>query len=153
MARRMLPDLRRLHRACLARSPTLARIASFLVVGATGFGVDLAVYAGLQALGVEHRLARFGSFWPAVTWTWHLNRRFTFRDRSRAAPVTQWTRFVAGCLLGLAVNVGTYTVLTTFVDVFDRHRLLALACGVVLGSAVNYPAASLYAYRRRSPPG
>ena len=150
MTRVALPRPRRLR---LARFPTLARIASFLVVGATGFGVDLAVYAGLQAFGVEHRLARFGAFWPAVTWTWHLNRRFTFPDRSREAPVAQWSRFVAGCLLGLAVNVGTYTVLTTFVDVFDRHRLLALVCGVVLGSAVNYPAASLYAYRRRPPGG
>ena len=59
---------------------------------------------------------------------------------------------MAGCLLGLAVNVGTYTVLTTFVAAFDRHRLLALVCGIVLGSAVNYPATSLYAYRRKRPP-
>ena len=149
--RRRLGHLRHRHSLCFARFPTAARIASFLVVGATGFGVDLAVYAGLQGLGVEHRLARFASFWPAVTWTWHLNRRLTFPDRPRAAPVAQWTRFVAGCLLGLAVNVGTYTALTTFVDLFDRHRLLALVCGVVLGSAVNYPAASLYAYPRRPP--
>ena len=149
--RQQLSRLRHLHRRQLARFPTLVRIASFLVVGATGFVVDLTVYLGLQALGVEHRLARFVSFWPAVTWTWGLNQRFTFPDRPRAAPVKQWTRFVAGCLLGLAVNVGTYTVLTTFVAAFDRHRLLALVCGIVLGSAVNYSAASLYAYRRTPP--
>ena len=126
----------------------MARVASFLAVGATGFVVDLAVYVGLQSLGVEHRLARFASFWPAVTWTWQLNRHFTFSDRPSTSPATQWTRFVAGSLTGLAVNVGTYTALTTFFAAFDRHRLLALACGVALGSVVNYTAATLYAYRR-----
>lgn len=146
--REQLACLRHRHRAVLAKFPTLARIATFLAVGATGFVIDLGVYVGLQGIGVEHRVARFVAFWPAVTWTWQLNRHMTFADRPRTAPVTQWTRFVAGCLTGLAVNVGTYTALTTLVDAFDRHRLVALVCGVVLGSVVNYSAATLYAYRR-----
>ncbi|MDE2811721.1 MAG: GtrA family protein [Gemmatimonadota bacterium] len=150
--RQQLARLRHRHRLYLARFPTLARIASFLAVGATGFVIDVGVYLGLQGIGVEHRLARFVSFWPAVTWTWRLNRDITFIDRPGTAPVTQWARFVAGCLTGLAVNVGTYTVLTTFVVFFDRYRLLALVCGVVLGSLVNYLAASLYAYRGTSRP-
>ena len=150
--RRQLARLRHLHRLCLASFPTSTRIASFLAVGATGFVIDLAVYLGLQGLGVEHRVARFASFWPAVTWNWRLNRDFTFRDRPRAAPVAQWARFVAACLTGFVVNVGTYTALTTFVAAFDRHRLLALVCGIVLGSVVNYSAATLYAYRRRREP-
>ena len=150
--RRQFARLRHLHRLCLARFPKSTRIASFLAVGATGFVIDLAVYLGLQGLGVEHRVARFASFWPAVTWTWRLNRDFTFRDRPRAAPVAQWARFVAASLTGFVVNVGTYAALTTLVAAFDRHRLLALVCGVVLGSVANYSAATLYAYRRASGP-
>lgn len=146
--RQRLADLRRLHRLCLARFPTSTHIAGFLAVGASGFVIDLAGYLGLQSLGVEHRLARFASFWPAVTWTWRLNRQFTFIDRPRTAPAPQWIRFVAGSLMGLTVNVGTYTVLTTLVAAFDRHRLAALVCGIALGSVVNFTAATLYAYRR-----
>lgn len=146
--RHLLADLRDRHRIRLESSPTATRIASFLAVGATGFVVDLAVYLGLQGLGVEHRVARFASFWPAVTWTWRLNRDFTFRDRPRAAPAAQWVRFVAASLTGFVVNVGTYAALTTSVAAFDRHRLLALVCGIALGSVANYSAATLYAYRR-----
>ena len=147
--RQQLAYLRHLHRLYLARFPTPTRIASFLAVGGSGFVLDVAVYFGLQALGVEHRLARFASFWPAVTWNWRLNRAVTFADRPRAPAARQWVRFALGSLIGLAVNVGSYTALTTFVATFDRHRTLALICGVALGSTVNYSAAALYAYRRK----
>ena len=150
--RQQLAYLRHLHRLYLTRFEWPARIASFLAVGASGFVIDVGVYFGLQAAGVEHRVARFVSFWPAVTWNWRLNRDFTFVDRPRAAPVTQWIRFVVGSLAGLAFNVGTYTALTTFVVAFDRHRFLALVCGIVLGSVVNYSAATFYAYRRKRRP-
>ena len=150
--RPLLVYLRDLHGDCRARFPTAARVAIFLGVGATGFVIDLAVYLGLQGLGFDHRVARFASFWPAVTWNWRLHRHVTFADRPRTAPVRQWTRFVAGSLTGLAVNVGTYTALTTFVPAFDRYRLLAFVCGIVLASVVNYSAASLYAYRRTRGP-
>jgi putative flippase GtrA len=64
--------------------------------------------------------------------------------------VRQWTKFVVSSLLGLAVNVGSYTLLTSFVDLFDRHRLPALVCGVALGGAVNFLVANRYVYRRRT---
>ena len=44
----------------------------------------------LQALGLEHRLARFLSFWPALTWNRRLNRVFTFAERPRRPPARQW---------------------------------------------------------------
>ena len=76
-----------LHRLYLARFGTPARVASFMAIGGTGFVVDIAVYLGLQGgLGIEHRLARFVSFWPAVTWNWQLNRALTFADRPSAPP-------------------------------------------------------------------
>ncbi len=146
--RQQLAFLRHLQRLYLVRFGTPARVASFLAVGGSGFVVDVAVYLGLQGLGLEHRLARFISFWPAVTWNWRLNRALTFEERPRSPVVRQWTQFAVGSLLGLGVNVGGYTALTTFVAVFDRHRLLALICGVALGSAVNYLVATRFAYRR-----
>ena len=140
--------LRHLHRLYLAKFGGPARIASFLAVGASGFVVDVACYVSLQALGVEHRLARFLSFWPALTWNWRLNRMLTFAERPRRPPARQWVQFALTSLLGLGVNVGGYALLTTFVEPFAQHRLPALIVGVALGSVVNYLFANGYVYRR-----
>ena len=128
------------------------RFLFFGLVGASGFLIDIAGYLCLQWLGVEHRLARGLSFWPAVTWNWWLNRNVTFSERRRRPRARQWGEFVAGSLLGFTVNWGSYTALTTLSDDFARHRLLAFVCGVGLGSIVNFLFASGYVYRKDPPP-
>ena len=143
-----LAYLRHLHRLYLAKFGGAARVASFLAVGATGFVVDVACYLSLQAAGLDHRLARFLSFWPAVTWNWCMNRALTFAERPRRPVGRQWRQFALTSLLGLAVNVGAYALLTSFVPPLARHRLLALVVGVALGSVVNYLLANGYVYRR-----
>ena len=147
--RQQIRFLRHLSRLYNYKFGSLARIPLFSVVGASGLIVDLAFYLGLQWAGVEHRLARFLSFWPAVSWNWALNRGLTFSERARQPRVGQWARFTASSLIGLGVNVGSYALLTSYVEVFDRHRLLAFFCGVGLGSLVNFVVADLYVYRRR----
>ncbi|MDE0420329.1 MAG: glycosyltransferase family 2 protein [Gammaproteobacteria bacterium] len=141
--------LRHVHRLYLFRYGRVARVASFLGVGASGFVIDVAFYLGLQGLGIEHRLARFLSFWPAVTWNWRLNRALTFAERPWRPRARQWAQFVGSSLLGLGLNVGTYTALTSFVAFFGRNRLLALICGVAVGSIANYLVANGWVYGRR----
>ena len=146
--RQQVNYLRHLYRLYQHRFGAVARLVSFGLVGASGFAIDISVYLGLQAIGVEHRVARFLSFWPAVTWNWFVNRGLTFEERPRQPRGRQWTRFVASSALGLAVNVGSYTLLTSFVEPFARHTLLALVLGVGLGGVVNFLAANRYVYRR-----
>ena len=146
--RQQLNYLRHLHRLYLFKFGGMARLLSFGLVGASGFVIDVAGYLVLQWLGIEHRLARLLSFWPAVTWNWFLNRGLTFGERQRQPHASQWAKFVAGSLLGLSVNVGGYTLLTSLVDWFARHRLLALLGGVALGSVVSFTVSNLYVYRR-----
>ena len=150
--KQQLNYLRHLHRLYRFRYGPSVRVLSFGLVGASGFAIDVAGYLGLQALGLEHRLARFLSFWPAVTWNWWLNRGFTFRERPRTRRRSQWARFVASSLVGLSVNVGGYTLLTSTVAVFDRQRWAALLLGVALGSVVNFLASTVYVYRRHARP-
>lgn len=151
--RQQLRFLRHLSRLYNHKFGSLARVPFFSAVGASGLVVDLACYLGLQWAGVEHRLARFLSFWPAVGWNWALNRGLTFSERARQPHLGQLARFMASSLIGLAVNVGSYALLTSYVDIFDRHRLLAFFCGVGLGSIVNFLVADLYVYGRRPGPG
>ena len=147
--RQQIRFLRHLSRLYNHKFGSLARIPFFSAVGASGLVVDLACYLGLQWAGVEHRLARFLSFWPTVSWNWALNRGLTFSERARQPHLGQLARFVASSLVGLGVNVGSYALLTSYVDLFDRHRLLAFFCGVGLGSLVNFVVADLYVYGRR----
>ena len=146
--RQQLNYLHHLHRLYRHRFGTAARLVSFALVGASGFAIDVLFYLSLQGLGLEHRLARFLSFWPAVSWNWLINRALTFDERPRQPHARQWTRFVASSVLGLAVNVGSYTLLTSFVDLFARYRLLALVLGVCLGGVVNFLVANRFVYRR-----
>lgn len=148
--RQQLNFLRHLYRLYRHKFGGPARLLCFGLVGASGLVIDVAVYFGLQWIGLEHRLARFLAFWPAVTWNWRLNRSFTFGERRREPHVRQWGKFVAGSLIGLSVNVGGYTILTSLIDFFASHRLLALLLGVLLGTVVNFLLANLFVYRRHS---
>ena len=148
--RQQIDFLRHLSLLYVHRHGGPLRVPCFALVGASGFVVDLVCYLALQWAGVEHRVARLLSFWPAVSWNWLLNRSVTFRDRAPETRAGQWAKFVAGSLVGLAVNVGSYAALTSFTDVFDRHRLLALLTGVGLGGLVNFMLSTLFVYRRHS---
>lgn len=150
--RQQINYLRHLGRLYLYRFGGLARVVSFGMVGASGFVVDLAFYLGLQAFGVEHRLARFLSFWPAVSWNWWLNRRVTFEDRPRQAPPRQWARFVIASLVGLSANVGSYLALTSHVGIFIRHPLFAFFLGIAFGGGINFLISTRYVYRRHPSP-
>lgn len=149
--RQQLAFLRHLFRLYRYRFGLPVRLLSFGAVGATGLIVDTAVYLGLQAVGLEHLLARFLSFWPAVTWNWRLNRVLTFADRPPAGAVGQWTRFAVASTVGLATNVGSYAALTSLVAPFTDRPLLALFAGVAIGSAANFAVATRFVYRPRRP--
>ena len=150
--RQQLNFLRHLCRLYRFKFGGTARVLCFGLVGAGGLVIDVAGYFCLQWMGLEHRLARFLSFWPAVTWNWRLNRSLTFGERPPQPRVRQWGKFVAGSLAGLSVNVGGYTLLTSYVEAFAHRRLLALLLGVLLGTLVNFLLANLYVYRLHSGP-
>ena len=134
------------------RESAVARVTLFALAGGVSFIVDVAGYLALVGTGIEHRLARALAFWPAVTSSWALNRALTFADRPRGHRGAQWARFAGTCLVGLSLNVGSYTALTTFVAVFDRHRLLALVAGTAVGSVANFILASTLVYPPRPTP-
>ena len=142
--------LRHLSRLYRFKFGSAIQLASFALVGASGFAVDLAGYLGLQSLGIGHTSARLVSFWPAVTWNWWLNRRFTFQERPKRPVVRQWTEFIASSLVGFAANVGTYVALTANVDFFEQERIAALICGVGVGATANFLIASKYVYPQAS---
>ena len=144
--------LRHLRRLYQYKFGHPVRLLFFALVGTSGLLIDIAGYFSLQQVGVEHRLARGLSFWPAVTWNWWLNRKMTFSDRQPRPRGRQWIEFVVGSLIGFAVNWGSYMVLTTFSDFFTHNRMLAFICGIGLGGIVNFLIVNRYVYRADTMP-
>lgn len=145
--RQQLKFLRHLSRLYRFRFPNFSRFVCFGLVGASGFVVDVSCWQGLQWLGLEHRWARFLSFWPAATWNWRWNRGLTFAERPAAPPARQWLQFIAASQAGLITNVGAYLALTGTVAFFDQNRVLAIVAGVFLGMAANFTIADRYVFR------
>ncbi len=139
--------LRHLRRLYQFRFPFLAEFMQFGIVGGSGFAVDLLLYLGLQWLtGMGHVAARALSFWGAASWNWAWNRALTFSHRKKTAKLAQWSGFLFTSLLGFAINVGSYYVLTHFVPFFESHKILALVAGVLLGFGFNFLTARLLVF-------
>jgi len=138
--------LRHLRRLYQHRWPFLSEFLQFGIVGASGFVIDVLIYLGLQASGLGHVAARAASFWGAVSWNWIWNRVLTFSNRQKTSIWVQWTSFVLTSLVGFAINVGSYYVLTHYVPFFESQKIAALAMGVLLGFGFNFLTARLLVF-------
>lgn len=120
-----------------ARWAVLQQFLQFGVVGVTGMLVDTAViygtrgWIGLYAAGAL-------SYPIAATWTWQLNRRWTFQGAARGSVRRQWALFMTVNLVGLVFNRGTYAALVTWSELCQTYPVLAVGAGAVAGLFWNF---------------
>lgn len=119
----------------------------FLIVGALGFVVDVAVLF-LAAPSIGWYGARAMSFWAAASFTWLLNRSYTFTKTPTATKHPVWAeyvRYLVSMLAGGAVNYGVYAM-----ALLTSPERIAPLIGVALGSAagliVNYLSARYFVF-------
>ncbi|MFM7402829.1 MAG: GtrA family protein [Erythrobacter sp.] len=125
------------------------RFIRFALVGAAGFVVDAGVlYAGL-ALGLGLYLGRACSYLFAATFTWALNRRFTFAASS-PPRLAEWLRFVLANANGGIVNYLTYAALVGWGPGWLGHPVLAVAAGSLAGLGINFAASERFVFRGTS---
>lgn len=85
------------------------QFAGFVVVGAGGFLVDASALAlFMQGFGLDAYSGRVGSYLVAATFTWILNRRFTFKS-GRGGLFRQWLAYISAGALGGAANFAVYS--------------------------------------------
>jgi putative flippase GtrA len=94
----------------LRRTANWLQLLCFCAVGASGYGVNLAVYSALLAAGSGFVAGAVGSFAVAVGNNYTLNRLVTFRNQ-RATVAVQGARYLSVSLLVLAVNLLLLTAL------------------------------------------
>lgn len=127
----------------------MQKLATFALVGALGFLVDVAVlYLLISSLGAF--AARLVSFVCAVLATWLLNRKFTFKERpADLSPLAEFFAYFGLMLGGGALNYGVYAALILIFTQVKQHPVLGVALGSVAGMAFNFMSSHWLLYKDR----
>ena len=111
------------------------QLIRFGLVGASGYVVNLAVFAVATQLGdVHHIAAAVIAFAVAVTNNFVLNRHWTFRA-TEGHPAPQAARFLTVSVAALGVNL---VVLALLVDVLSVSEIPGQALAVAFAMPFNF---------------
>lgn len=133
-------------RAGMRKRKNWNQLAQFCVVGATGYLVNLAVYAFLlDVVGLHYISAAVGSFLVAVTNNYTWNRLWTFRAQ-RGHVAHQGMRFLIVSTVALLANLAVLHTLVTF----GLGEFMAQAIAIVLVTPVNFVGNKLWSFGPRS---
>jgi putative flippase GtrA len=121
------------------------QLAKFCIVGASGYAVNLAVYALLlNWANLHYIVAATGSFLVAVSNNYIWNRVWTFRHQ-RGHVAYQGLRFL---IVSVAVYGTNLVLLTLFVEA-GVGKIVAQAIAVVLVTPLNFLGNKLWSFRRQ----
>lgn len=116
----------------------MKRFLRFCVVGGAAFFVDAGVLMALTSgAGLDPYLARVGSFLAAASFTWWLNRRYTFEARHRPTGA-EWAAYVGLMVIGASVNYGTYAAAITWWPMARQDLWIGVALGSIAGLGINF---------------
>ncbi len=133
-------------RAGLRKRKNWEQLLKFCVVGASGYAVNLAVYAVLlDAAELHYISAAVGSFLVAVTSNYTWNRLWTFRSQ-RGDVAYQGMRFLIVSTVALLANLGVLHLLVTL----GLGEFVSQAIAIVLVTPVNFIGNKLWSFGPRS---
>ena len=119
------------------------QLVKFCVVGASGYAVNLGVYAALvHGASIHYLLAAVCSFAVAVASNYTWNRLWTFRHE-RGHAVLQGARFLVVSLLALGANLAVLAILVTV----GFPKVPAQAAAIVLVTPLSFLGNKLWSFR------
>jgi dolichol-phosphate mannosyltransferase len=126
------------------KSHNWVQLVRFGMVGASGYVVNLAVFAFcLHAIGIDYRVSAVIAWIVSVLNNFWLNRHWTFRAK-QAHPVGQGVRFFAVSLVSFGF---TYLVLIGLVEGVGMTKVLAQAIAVATGTPLNFVGQKLWSFK------
>lgn len=121
--------------AGVRRPSNWTQLGRFAVVGASGYVVNLTVFAALvHGVGADYRLAAVAAFVTAVTNNYLWNRTWTF-DSGHDSLAFQAPRFFAVSFAAFCVSLG---LLQGEVRVLGLPEIVAQAAAIVIATPVNF---------------
>jgi putative flippase GtrA len=122
-------------RAAVRRRSNWTQLGRFALVGASGYVVNLAVFAALvHGVGIDYRLAAVAAFVTAVTNNYVWNRMWTF-DSRYSSLAFQAPRFLAVSVAAFFVSLG---LLEGGVGVLGLPKIAAQAVAIVIATPINF---------------
>jgi putative flippase GtrA len=118
------------------------QLAKFCVVGALGYGINVAVYTVLLHAGLHYLLAATCSFAVAATSNYTWNRLWTFHDR-RGHIGVQGVRFLVVSLVALGANLLVLHLLIRF----GTGKLVGQAIAIIVVTPLNFIGNKLWSFR------
>src|SRR5438309_135631 len=120
------------------------QLVRFGAVGATGYVVNLAVFAlCVHLVGVDYRVSAVIAWIVSVLNNFWLNRHWTFAAKE-SHPVHQGARFFAVSLLTFGF---TYLVLIGLVSGLGVTKVPAQAIAIAAGTPLNFVGQKLWSFR------
>ena len=130
-------------RAGLRRPHNWVQLLKFCAVGASGYVVNLTVFAVcVEALALHHLVGATIAFAFAVTNNFWWNRHWTFRA-GRGHPGFQAARFFA---VSIAAFLVAASVLELLVSVAGVAELAAQAASIVAGTPLNFVGNKMWSF-------
>ena len=125
------------------RAQNWLQLGRFAVVGASGYAVNLAVYAlVLEQAGLHYMIAATTSFLLAASWNYWWNRTWTFHAR-RGHVASQGGRFL---IVSAAVYGANLAALVGLVAL-GLDKLPAQAVAIVLVTPFNFLANKFWSFK------
>jgi putative flippase GtrA len=120
------------------------QLVRFATVGASGYVVNLAVFAAcLHLVGIDYKISAVIAFVVSVINNFWLNRHWTFAAKDEHFAV-QGARFFMVSVLTFGF---TYMVLITLVEVAGLSKVLAQAIAIATGTPLSFLGQKLWSFR------
>jgi dolichol-phosphate mannosyltransferase len=143
-----LVHLTRLY--CFKYSRTF-EFLKFCIVGFLGLIVDTAVLMTVvEFVHLDPRAAAVPAFLCAVTANYVLNRQWTFAVGRNTGVAASYGRFVAVCLIGLALRLGTMHLLMVGAGMGRGYRyIMASLMGILAATIFNFLGSKFIVFSRK----
>jgi putative flippase GtrA len=126
------------------KSHNWLQLIRFAAVGATGYVVNLAVFAAcVHLLTVNYKLAFVIAFAVSVVNNFWWNRHWTFSAQA-AHPVHQGMKFFAVSLVAAGFS---YVILVSLVDGAGTAKVVAQAISIAAGTPLSFVGQKLWSFR------
>jgi putative flippase GtrA len=120
----------------------------FCLVGASGYAINLAVYAAMLALGLHYLAAATVSFLVAAVSNFLWNRAWTFEARRE-----RWLRQCSRALLVSGFSLGLNQLFLLALVAADDGHLEAQATAILLVTPFSFAANKIWAFAGSSAVG
>ena len=126
------------------RTHNWLQLIRFAAVGASGYVVNLAVFAMcVHLLAIDYRVSAVIAFVVSVVNNFWWNRHWTF-DARHDHPMFQGARFFTVSLVAFGF---TYIVLVALVDGAGLTKVVAQAIAIVAGTPLSFVGQKLWSFK------